>query len=97
MQLDHDEEMEPMHGMYGTLDAELELQRTIGRAELTAFVCLHMKIMGSAMVHADDKGIIDGLWKGEMKCIDPRAKDADLWILTWEVHRVRQEGILLEV
>ena len=26
--LDHDEEMVPMHGMYGTLDADLEVQRT---------------------------------------------------------------------
>ena len=49
------------------------------------------------MFHADYKWIIDGLWRGEMKCIDPRVKDADLWILTWEVHRVHQEGTLLEV
>ena len=28
VQLDHDEEMGPVHGMYGTLDAELEVQRT---------------------------------------------------------------------
>ena len=33
VQLDHDEEMGPMHGVYGTLDAELEVQRTIKRAE----------------------------------------------------------------
>ena len=33
-----------------------------------------------------------------MKCIGPRAKDANLWILIWEEsHRVHQEGILLEV
>ena len=33
-----------------------------------------------------------------MRCIGPRAKDADLCILIWEeVHRVHQEGILLEV
>ena len=31
VQLDHDEETGPMHGMYGTLDAELEVQRTIKR------------------------------------------------------------------
>ena len=32
----HDEEREPMHVMYGTLDAELEsLQRTIKRVKLT--------------------------------------------------------------
>ena len=29
--------MGSMHGMHGTLDAELEVQRTIKRAELTAF------------------------------------------------------------
>ena len=37
---DHGEELGPMHGMYGTLDAELEVQRTTKRAELTAFLCL---------------------------------------------------------
>ena len=35
--MDHDEEMGPMHGMYGTLEAGLEVQRAIKRAELTAF------------------------------------------------------------
>ena len=38
VQLGHDEEMGPRHGMYGTLDAELGVQRTIKRAELTAFL-----------------------------------------------------------
>ena len=61
VQLDHDEEMEPMHGMYGTLDTELEVQRTIKRTELTAFLCLFRKAMGPTMVHADSKGIVDGL------------------------------------
>ena len=37
-QLDLDEEMGPLFGMYGTLNAELEVQRTIKRAELTAFL-----------------------------------------------------------
>ena len=33
-----------------------------------------------------------------MKCIGPRAKVADLWILIWEeLHRVHQEGMLVEV
>ena len=35
VQLDHDED-----GMYGTLEAELEVQHTTKRAELTAFLCL---------------------------------------------------------
>ena len=36
VQLDHDEDTGPMHVMYGTLDFELEEQRTIMRAELKA-------------------------------------------------------------
>ena len=43
VQLDHDEELGPMHGMYGTLEAGLEVQRTVKRAELTAFSCLLKK------------------------------------------------------
>ena len=62
VQLGHDEEMEPMHGMYGTLDAELEVQRTIKRAEQTAFLCLLRKAIGLTMVHVANKGISGGLW-----------------------------------
>ena len=50
------------------------------------------------MVHGDNKRIIDGLRRREMKCIGPRAKDADLWI--WILGRSAQsfheERILLE-
>ena len=54
VQLDHDDEgMGPMHGMYGTLEAVLQVQRTTKRA---------------------NNGIIDGLWKREVKCIGPKAK-----------------------
>ena len=31
VQLDYDEEMEPLYGMYGSMDAEYEVQRTIKR------------------------------------------------------------------
>ena len=65
----------PVHGMYGTLDAELEVQRTIKRAEVTALLCLLTAIIG----HGDNKGIINGLWRGEMKRIGPKARGADLW------------------
>ena len=41
--LDQDEDLGPMHGMYGT---ELEVQRTIKWAELTAFLCLLKKVIG---------------------------------------------------
>ena len=90
--------MEPMHGLCGTLEAELSVQRPIKRAELTAFLCLLRKAIGPTVVHVDNAGIIDGLWRGETRCIAPRAKDADLWILIWEeVHRFHQAGILVEV
>ena len=37
VQLDHDEEVGPMHGMYGTLEAELEVQRTIKKGRVDCF------------------------------------------------------------
>ena len=40
VQLDSDEEMGLLRGMHGSMEAELEVQRTIKRAELTAFLCL---------------------------------------------------------
>ena len=87
-----------MYGMYGTLDAELEVERTIKRAEPTPFLCLLRKAIRPTMVHVDNKGIIDGLWRGEMRCVGPEAKDADLWILIWEaLHRVHEEGSLVEL
>ena len=78
-QLDHDEELGPMRGMCGTLEAGLEVQRTIKRAELTAFSCLLEIVICPTLVVVDNKGIIDGLWKGEMTCIGATAKGADLW------------------
>ena len=39
VQLDYDEEMGPLHGMYGSVEADIEVQRTIKRAELMAFFC----------------------------------------------------------
>ena len=55
VQLDHDVEMGPMRGMYGTRDAELGVQHTIMRAELTAFLCLPRKVVGPTMVPVDNK------------------------------------------
>ena len=78
--------------------AELEVQRTIKRAELTAFLCLLKRVVGPIKVHVGNKGIIDGSRKGENKCIKPRAGDADLWIQIWEeLHGLAERGILVEV
>ena len=74
------------------------MERTIERAELTAFFCLLTRIVGPTTAQVDNKGIIDGLWRGEVKCVGPQAKDADLWILVREeVSRIHQESMLLEV
>ena len=70
--------MGPLHGMHDSMEAENDVQRTIKRAELTAFLCLLRKVIGSTKVHVDNKGIIDGLWRGEEECIQPRAGDTDL-------------------
>ena len=49
-------------------------------------------------MHVDNKGIIDGLRKGEKACFKPRAGDADLWIKIWEeLRELVKRGILVEV
>ena len=65
-------------------------------AELTAFLCLSKRVIGPGRIDVDNKGIIDGLRRGESKCIKPRAGDADLWIEIWE-HGLAERGILVEV
>ena len=86
-----------LHGMYGSMEAVLEVQRTIKRAKLTAFLCLLNKVIGPIKVHVDKKGIIDGLWKGESKGIDPKAGDADLWKNWEELYFLVSKNILAEV
>ena len=78
VQLDFYGELELLHGRLGSMDAELEVQRTIKRLEVTAFFCLFKKVIGPIKVHVDNKGIKDVLWRGEMH--GPEAVDADLWI-----------------
>ena len=50
-QLDYDEEMGSLHGMYGSVRAEFEVQRAIKRAELTAFSCLLNRVIGPIKVY----------------------------------------------
>ena len=74
VQSDYDEELGPLHGMYCSVEAELEVQRAIKRA----FFCLLKKVIGPIQVYVDNKGMTDGLWRGERQCIVPKAGDADL-------------------
>ena len=49
-------------------------------------------------MHVDNKGKIDGLWRGERKYIDPKAGNADLWIKKWEeLNLLTSKEILVKV
>ena len=78
---------------------DFEVERTIKRAELTVFLCLLKKVIGSTKVHVYNPGIMNGLWKGEVKCTGPKAGDADLLInKNWEeLHYLCSKEILIEV
>ena len=80
--------------MYGSKEAELEVQRTIKRAELTAFLCLLKKWPHQGACQQQR----NGLWRGEGTCIDPKACDADLSIKNWEeLDLLTLKEILVEV
>ena len=49
-----------MHGMYATLNAELELQRTIKEAELTAFPFFLQQTIGPTTAQVHNQEITDG-------------------------------------
>ena len=53
VQLDYDEELGPLHGRYDSMEADFEVQRTMKRAELTAFLCLLKKVIGPKAADAD--------------------------------------------
>ena len=55
VQLDHDEEMGPL---YGSMEPEFEVQRTVKRAELAAFLCLLKKVTGPIKVHVDNTELL---------------------------------------
>ena len=93
--LDYDEELGPLHGMCGSMEAGFEVQRTIKRAEMTTFFCLLKK--KKLLDPSRCKGIIDGLWRGERKCIDSKAGDGDLWKNWEDVHLLASREILVEV
>ena len=66
--------------MYCSMEADFKVQRTVKWAELTALLFLLKRVTAPIEVHVDNKGIIDGLWRGERECIKPKAGDADLWM-----------------
>ena len=55
------------------MEAELDVQRTIKRAELTAFLSLLKSVIGPIKVHVNNKGIVDGLRSRERECIKTKS------------------------
>ena len=60
VQLEYDEEMGPLHGMYGSVEAEFEVQRTIKRAELTAFLYFLKKVIDPSRCMSITKELLMG-------------------------------------
>ena len=90
--LDYDEEMGPLHGMYGSMEAEFEVQRTIKRAELTAFFALLKKVIGPIKIHVGNKGTIDGSRKGEKECFSQEREMQTYGKIWEELHGVAERG-----
>ena len=61
-------------GMYGSMEAEYEVQRSIKSAELTAFSCLLRKVIGPIKVHVSIEGTFDGLQKGEKRVYQAKSR-----------------------
>ena len=48
-----------MHGMYGSVEAEFEVQRTMRRAEPTAFLYLLNRVIGLVTVYVEKELLMD--------------------------------------
>ena len=70
--------------MYGSMESELEVQRTIKRVELTAFLCLLKKLWDPSKCMSTTKASLTGYGEEKEKTTNPKAGDADLQIEIWE-------------
>ena len=59
VKLDYDEELGPLHGMYGSMEAVFEVQHTIKKAELTALIC-SKKILDPSRCMSTTKELLTG-------------------------------------
>ena len=88
----------PLHGMHGSTEAELKVQRTIKRAELTAFLCLLRRVIGPIKVHGDNKRNYRWAVERRKEMHRSTSGDADLWIKIWEeLHFLVSKEILAGV
>ena len=87
----------PLYGMYGSMEAEYEVQGTIKRAELTAFLCLLRKVCGPIKVHVDNKGTIVGYEKVRKSVLSQEPEMQTCGKMWEELHKLVKRGILVEV
>ena len=99
VQLDHEEhEIGRLHGMYGSMEAEFEVQRTTKRVELTPSSACSKKWLDPSRCMSTTKELLTGFGEEKESAIKPRAEDADVWIKIWEeLHYLAERGILVEV
>ena len=56
VKLNYDKEEEPLHTIYGTMLAGLEVQKTITRAEQCAFTMALSELVSPSTIHTDNMG-----------------------------------------
>ena len=55
------------------------------------------KLIGSAEIYSDNRGVVRSLKKGEVECISVSDKDGYLWIQDWDQVNARKEQDRLTV
>ena len=76
--MDHDEEMEPLYGMRGSMAAKFEVQQTMKRAEPTAFISVSTGLLDPSKFMWTTKEFQMDSREVERKRTDPNTGDADL-------------------
>ena len=99
VQPDYDEEMGLVHGVCGSADTELEVQRTIKRAELTAFLCLFKKSYWANQGPLLTTRELSMDYENEKVSVFSQEREMlVLRIQTWEeLHGLAERGSLVEV
>eukprot|EP00959_Pyramimonas_sp_CCMP1952_P377382 7904543-Pyramimonas_sp.AAC.1 len=67
----------------GPLPCELPIQRTIKTAELWAFYQALRHATPPCTIHADHKGIVEGIGRGKAWCVSTKRHRADIWRRSW--------------
>ena len=80
VQLDHDGEAEPTHASVGVIEAGVDVQRAMKRADVTAFQMALRGFCPMATSHTDNICILSGLHRGEDDVYGPESQRNGLWI-----------------